>query len=106
MGALLVLAIAFGVTVSILKAPSNSEGDSNLCLTESCTSAAAFILGNVDRSIDPCDDFYNFTCGAWAQKTVIPTGMWVDPGVCVYMYSCNSITKCVLISCVLDIRVR
>lgn len=74
---LLVLAIAFGVTVSTLKSGSPSSGgeEGNVCLTESCIHASAMILGNIDRSIDPCQDFYNFTCGAWAQKTVIPTGM-------------------------------
>lgn len=74
---LVVLAIAFGVTVSTLKSSPSSgggEGESNICLTESCIQASAFILGNINRSVDPCQDFYNFTCGAWAQKTVIPTG--------------------------------
>src|SRR5262245_55985955 len=26
----------------------------------------------MDRSADPCDDFYRFTCGAWLDKTEIP----------------------------------
>ena len=79
------LAVAFGVTVSTLKASSSSGGGggggdcnnsctTNVCLTQSCVEVAAFILGNLDRSVDPCEDFYNFTCGAWVQKTVIPTG--------------------------------
>ena len=85
---LVVLAIAFGVTVSTLKSSSPSSGEGGggdsvtTCLTESCVQASATILGNIDRSIDPCQDFYNFTCGAWAQKTVIPTGMLA----CSYMY--------------------
>ena len=75
---LVVLAIAFGVTISTLKSSPSSgggEGESNVCLTESCIHASALILGNIDRSVDPCQDFYNFTCGAWAQKTIIPSGM-------------------------------
>ena len=52
----------------------NNSCTTNVCLTQSCIEVAAFILGNLDRSVDPCEDFYNFTCGAWAQKTVIPTG--------------------------------
>lgn len=39
--------------------------------------AAAFILQNIDPDIDPCTDFYNFTCGKWAMKNVVPTGMYL-----------------------------
>lgn len=26
----------------------------------------------MDRTIDPCDDFYKFTCGKFTKETVIP----------------------------------
>lgn len=92
---LVVLSIAFGVTVSTLKSSPSSggggggEGESNVCLTESCIQASAFILGNINRSVDPCQDFYNFTCGAWAQKTVIPTGMLL----CKYIINNSMVTQ-------------
>ena len=90
---LLVLIIVFGVTVSVLRSPSRGGGggggqcdncSSNVCLTESCTRAAALILSNLNSSVKPCDDFYNFTCGGWAQKTVIPTG--TVSRTCTYMH--------------------
>ena len=27
----------------------------------------------MNRSVDPCDDFYSFACGGWLSKTFIPT---------------------------------
>eukprot|EP00092_Neocalanus_flemingeri_P023165 GFUD01025119.1.p1 GENE.GFUD01025119.1~~GFUD01025119.1.p1 ORF type:complete len:953 (-),score=164.55 GFUD01025119.1:486-3344(-) len=41
----------------------------DLCLSESCVMAAGTILTSMDRSVDPCDDFYQFACGGWAQRS-------------------------------------
>jgi len=43
--------------------------ESKLCLSESCVMAAGTILTSMDRSVDPCDDFYKFACGGWAQRS-------------------------------------
>ena len=51
--------------------------DTEVCLTPSCVKAAAFILQNIDPDIDPCTDFYNFTCGNWAMKNVVPAGTYL-----------------------------
>lgn len=52
--------------------------DTELCVTASCVEAAAFILQNIDPDIDPCTDFYNFTCGKWAMKNVVPAGTYIS----------------------------
>jgi len=38
-------------------------------LTESCILAAGTILSSLDRTVDPCDDFYKFSCGGWQQRS-------------------------------------
>ncbi|XP_054716984.1 neprilysin-2-like [Uloborus diversus] len=50
---------------------SSNESASNLCLTPGCVKAAAEILSNLDDSVDPCDDFFQFSCGGWLNRHAI-----------------------------------
>ncbi|XP_027621230.1 membrane metallo-endopeptidase-like 1 isoform X3 [Tupaia chinensis] len=44
-----------------------------VCTTPGCVmAAAARILRNMDPSQEPCDDFYQYACGGWLQRHVIP----------------------------------
>ncbi|XP_018915735.2 neprilysin-2 isoform X2 [Bemisia tabaci] len=44
----------------------------NVCLTKGCVWAASDVLDKMDDSVDPCDDFYRFTCGKFIKETIIP----------------------------------
>uniref|UniRef100_A0A8C1LGY0 Endothelin-converting enzyme 1 n=1 Tax=Cyprinus carpio TaxID=7962 RepID=A0A8C1LGY0_CYPCA len=45
-----------------------------MCLSEPCVSVASTVLGALDRSVDPCQDFYTFACGGWMRKNPLPEG--------------------------------
>uniref|UniRef100_A0A4W6FNM5 Membrane metalloendopeptidase like 1 n=1 Tax=Lates calcarifer TaxID=8187 RepID=A0A4W6FNM5_LATCA len=44
----------------------------NVCTTADCVTAAARLLQNMDKSVKPCDNFYQYACGGWLERHVIP----------------------------------
>ena len=42
------------------------------CLTKGCVQAAADLLDKLDQTVNPCEDFYQFDCGGYVEKTIIP----------------------------------
>lgn len=46
----------------------------SICLTEACVTVASKIVEALDRSADPCQDFYEYACGGWVRKNPLPDG--------------------------------
>jgi hypothetical protein len=49
----------------------SERNSDNTCLSSGCVRAAADFLRNMDPSVDPCTDFYRFSCGSWVDNQVI-----------------------------------
>lgn len=47
---------------------------SGVCMTPECVMIASSLLNTMDRSKDPCQDFYEFACGGWIRTHPIPSG--------------------------------
>ncbi|KAK6179524.1 hypothetical protein SNE40_011858 [Patella caerulea] len=77
---LMVLALIFIIIIIALaivydgKRPREQKDKQGACLTPGCVRVAARISDSVDTTIKPCEDFYNFACGGWMKKTIIPKG--------------------------------
>lgn len=74
------LAAGLGVARSSESSESVSE---EVCLTDECVQLSARILSSMDQSVDPCQDFYNFTCGRFEDNNVTPldAGHGGNPGI-------------------------
>ncbi|KAL3861160.1 hypothetical protein ACJMK2_007225 [Sinanodonta woodiana] len=51
----------------------NGQGD-EVCLMPECVTIAGSLLKAMDRSADPCVDFFQYACGGWIKSHVIPSG--------------------------------
>lgn len=41
---------------------------SSFCLTKECLQTALDLMRDMDLTADPCEDFYQYTCGKWAEN--------------------------------------
>lgn len=66
---LCILALLLSAGLVLIK----SKGlPTDICLKPGCVKAASSILKYLNKSVDPCSDFYEFACGPFLESTNIP----------------------------------
>lgn len=74
---LVVAAICVIIIIALAVAVGNSNKDQNLpqpCDDSDCLHAASSLLGAMDQTANPCEDFHQYACGGWLRETPIPPG--------------------------------
>ncbi|KAJ8664427.1 hypothetical protein QAD02_006089 [Eretmocerus hayati] len=51
------------------------SGHAKICETETCRKTAKTILANMDKTINPCVDFYKYACGNYMKNEPFPAGL-------------------------------
>ena len=79
--ALLAVVIALAVVLGVERAEKVDRADKvdgaseDVCLTDGCIQLSAQITASLNQSVDPCENFYQFSCGNWERTNII------DPGI-------------------------
>ncbi len=50
----------------------NKSEKSDICLSSGCVKVAASILERIDANVDPCQDFYMFSCANFIHNNAVP----------------------------------
>ncbi|XP_067139376.1 neprilysin-11-like [Centruroides vittatus] len=80
----IILIIVFITTIALITGLHNKNSNNEvipkekICLTPICKQEAGRILQNMDTSVNPCDDFFKFTCGSYLKYRDIYSD-WIDP---------------------------
>ncbi|PAV77556.1 hypothetical protein WR25_07172 [Diploscapter pachys] len=57
------------IAVEVVREVVSEDG---LCLTQECVRLAANYLNNMNKNVNPCEDFYEFACGRYSVHKVVP----------------------------------
>ncbi|XP_030370415.1 neprilysin [Scaptodrosophila lebanonensis] len=66
LGSLIALVIILLITIIVISI--NHKKSSAICRSKECIRTAANLIYAMDKETDPCEDFYQFSCGHWADE--------------------------------------
>eukprot|EP00106_Octopus_bimaculoides_P022840 XP_014790282.1 PREDICTED: endothelin-converting enzyme 2-like [Octopus bimaculoides] len=70
-----VVVIILAIMLTVKQSKINQiEGEQKYCLTPACVTVASTVLNSMDKTVDPCKDFFQYACGGWIKNHPIPSG--------------------------------
>jgi endothelin-converting enzyme len=71
---LLLVCIVLGVRLSRSKKEFKTLAlkENSVCLTQGCLDSAHYMSHAIDSTINPCEDFFQYSCGGWIKNNPIP----------------------------------
>ncbi|XP_065358799.1 endothelin-converting enzyme 2 [Calliphora vicina] len=65
---LIVLIILLIIAIIVLSVLLSKNSISTICRSNECLRTASSLIYSMDEETDPCEDFYQFTCGRWSDE--------------------------------------
>ena len=54
------------------KEETESISENQICITKECIESSFNLLENIEFTANPCEDFYEFSCGKYMKEAIIP----------------------------------
>ncbi|XP_062861037.1 neprilysin-like [Trichomycterus rosablanca] len=71
-GLLTIVSLLFIIVLALIVLFVTHRESDGVCTTADCTRSASRLIENMDDTVDPCENFYQYACGGWLKKNIIP----------------------------------
>ncbi|RWS23538.1 hypothetical protein B4U80_07494, partial [Leptotrombidium deliense] len=61
--------------ISKKEVKNKEKTDPDVCNSKECHKTAKYLFANMNLTVDPCEDFYNYSCGGWKHVHPRPKGV-------------------------------